>query len=110
VFEEYEDNIQFPIPFVTDYVRYDLDSLEHLRSIGQILYDSLPTRKYLAPEVIQCPYSNCNSVYSYWSALTNMHCPVCRQEIEFGEPTTEKVHINLTGYLLLEDAYITARY
>ncbi|MGB8036333.1 MAG: hypothetical protein WCF03_21155 [Nitrososphaeraceae archaeon] len=37
VSEEYGKNISFPIPYVTDYVQYSLDNLEHLSIIGEIV-------------------------------------------------------------------------
>jgi hypothetical protein len=90
VFEDYNDNIPFPIPFVTDYVRYNLGEIEHLRNIGQMLHDSLPIRKVMPPDGIRCPHANCNAVYSYWSDRINMQCPVCRQTINFKRPVSRK--------------------
>lgn len=90
VFEEFKDNIDFPIPYLTDYVRYQLDNKEHLQKIGQVLKMIMPSR-LMAPDVLQCLHSNCNAVYYFWSVRKPMHCPACRQEITFGEPINRNI-------------------
>lgn len=77
VFEEYDNPICFPIPYLNHFVRYVQDN-EHSRYIGQILKDNMPFQRYIAPDEIHCPYTHCNAVYYYWSIRRRMHCPVCR--------------------------------
>jgi hypothetical protein len=91
VFEEYGKNIHFPIPYVTDYVQYNLDNTEHLRVIGEIVKGSLTTRFYDAP-IIRCP--NCNAVYYYWSSSQQIFCPVCRQSIPNYEERRDRVNLS----------------
>lgn len=83
VFEDYQDNIKFPIPYLDHYVRYSQND-EHSEYIGRILGYNMPFQKFRAPDGIRCPYSNCNAEYSYWSIRTKiMPCPACRQILKF---------------------------
>ncbi|MGC1133578.1 MAG: hypothetical protein WA941_12205 [Nitrososphaeraceae archaeon] len=83
VFEGYDDNVKFPIPYLNHYVRY-LQNDEHSDYIGTILRYNMPVQRLRAPDEIQCPYSNCNAKYFYWSIRTNMMpCPACRQIFSF---------------------------
>jgi hypothetical protein len=49
VFEDYRENIRFPIPYVTDYLQYELNNTEHLRLIGEIVKANLTARINYAP-------------------------------------------------------------
>lgn len=85
VFEEFNKFINFPIPFVSDYVLYNLDNEEHLRFLGslfkqEIVYPS--SAKRLKFRKIVCPYKDCNASYNFWSDTTSINCPVCRREID----------------------------
>ena len=77
--------MDFPIPFVTDYVNYNLDNVEHLRYLSQLFEQEIryPSRiKRIKPQSkIKCPYDDCNATYNYWSQQNNIRCPVCRREI-----------------------------
>jgi len=84
VFEEFGEFIKFPIPFVTDYAQYDLDSVEHLRYYGElfkqrIIYPGNPQR--ILPTKMKCPHQNCNAEYRCWSEIQSLNCPVCRKRI-----------------------------
>jgi hypothetical protein len=68
VFEDYQDNIKFPIPYLDHYVRY-LQNEEHSQYIGKILGYNMPFQRFRSPDHIRCPYSSCNAKYSYWSIL-----------------------------------------
>jgi hypothetical protein len=48
----------------------------------------MPVQKNISPDVIRCPYTHCNAVYSYWSARERMYCPVCRQIFTPGNDVT----------------------
>lgn len=89
VFEEYGHNIHFPIPYVTDYCRYELDNNEFLRYIGDILIGMQPTSR------IRCLF--CHAEYNYWNSEPIEHCPVCRQ------PSTRqrnKIDLRLSNVLI----------
>jgi hypothetical protein len=77
VFEDYEDPIEYPVPYLDHFVRYKQDK-DHSRYIGQILRYNMPIQQAIAPYKIRCPYTHCNAVYSYWSIRNRMHCPACR--------------------------------
>jgi len=87
VFEEFNTFIQFPIPFVTDYVQYELDSIEHLRILGKIFKEKIMYpggQQTIKPtHNVKCPYKDCNAEYRYWSKAQTINCPVCRREIVF---------------------------
>jgi hypothetical protein len=84
VFELFSETIKFPIPYVTDYVRYNLNDAEHVRILGDILEDQFITKKGQRKPVrtIKCPYEKCNATYNYWSESDKINCPVCRQAME----------------------------
>ena len=46
VFEDFSDSVHFPIPFVTDYVNYNLDNVDHLRFLSSLFEQEIqyPTR------------------------------------------------------------------
>lgn len=84
VFEEYRDDIHFPIPYVTDYCQYQIGNNDFLRYIGNTLIGSMlspPHRR--TPQVrIHCHF--CHAEYNYWNDVPIERCPVCRQ------PTTQR--------------------
>lgn len=89
VFEEYGKNIQFPIPFVTDYVQYHLDDVDHLKVLRQIFKERIQypnAQQTVKPErTVKCPWSDCNAEYRYWSTADTINCPVCRRGITFNK-------------------------
>jgi len=93
VFEEFSDFIHFPIPFVTDYVNYNLDDVDHLRFLSQLFQQEIqyPGRvKSIKPySKIKCPYNDCNAVYNYWNQHNDIQCPVCRRRITIN-PSKQK--------------------
>jgi hypothetical protein len=80
VFEEFGSLIRFPIPFVTDYAQYTLESLEHLQYYERIFQERIiyRTNSVLPVPTFQCPYTDCNAIYNCWSIAKKFHCPVCR--------------------------------
>ncbi len=83
VFEKMNEFIDFPIPFVSDYVKYHLENVDHLRTIGAILKERITGRVRKPPHIINCPHKNCNAKYNYWNEdLKEFSCPVCRQAIQ----------------------------
>ena len=89
VFEEYFDPIEFPVPYLNHFVRYRFDN-DHARYIGQIVKDNMPSQKYMAPDVIQCPNPKCNAVFNYWNLWVEMHCPVCTKKIGADQDAMKK--------------------
>ena len=89
VFEEFEKFIQFPTPFVTDYVLYTLDNVEHLQFLGQLFKQEIVSPnspKKLKPiRKIKCPYDDCNAKYTLWSKSAPINCPVCRRGMNITE-------------------------
>jgi hypothetical protein len=83
VLEDYDDNIRFPVPYVSDYVRIELGNAEDIRRIGGITNDYFGTKeRNLSPnDRVSCPHKNCNAVYNYWGLPVELNCPVCRQHI-----------------------------
>ena len=85
VFEEYNDFIQCPIPYVDNYANYTLDSVDHLRFLSDLFKQEIifpGNVKRIKPRAnIKCPHDNCNAVYKYWNENNNFNCPVCRRGI-----------------------------
>jgi hypothetical protein len=86
VFEEYSTPIEFPVPFLNHFIRFRFN-YDHARYIGQIVKDNMPSQKYMAPDVVECPNLRCNAVFNYWSLWYEMHCPVCT--VKFGADQNE---------------------
>lgn len=80
VFEQFNEFINFPIPYVTNYCLYTLEDKGHAQIIGDYLKKLYVLNQILpSPHRIKCGV--CNAEYNYWSNQANIHCPVCRQEI-----------------------------
>lgn len=89
VFESFGETIPFPIPHVTDYVKYDVKNMEHLRTIGKLVGDNPFERSYTGKR-IQCPYETCNAAFWYWSSDEKINCPVCRKPFTIGNPQVKQ--------------------
>lgn len=82
VFEDFKDNIKFPVPFVTDYSQYTLWDTSHLRYFGHLFRNQfIDQRVYYQPKIVTCPYETCNAIYQVWSDSHRFFCPVCRGRI-----------------------------
>lgn len=85
VFEQFNEFIKFPIPFVSDYALYNLDSVEHLQFFGELLKQRImyPSgSRSIRPRKITCPHPKCNAKYNFWSEVESFNCPVCRHGID----------------------------
>lgn len=80
VVEDFTEFIGFPIPYVTDYCRYNIGDKTHLLNIGNYLLSSIsnPQQYHLRPK-IRCTL--CNAEYCVWDTVKTLNCPVCRQNI-----------------------------
>jgi len=80
VLEDFNEFIQFPIPYVSDYCRYNLGNKDHLLNIGNFLNQSIKfPLQYNARSLTRC--SLCNATYCIWDSGKNLNCPVCRRSI-----------------------------
>lgn len=79
VFEKFDEFIDFPIPYVTDYCQYTLEDTEQLRAIGNILETMYQNNTIVnPPRIVKCHL--CNATYRQWnSSQPLIRCPVCRQ-------------------------------
>ena len=84
VFEGVTRSINFPIPFLTDYYRYRLGDPRQIRTIGDILENTLLNSKneIRTPIEITCPH--CRGEFKYWTYTQSMCCPICRRPLELG--------------------------
>ena len=84
VFERVTKSIIFPIPFLTDYYRYRLGDTRQIRTIGDILENTLLNSKneIRTPIEITCPH--CRGQLNYWTYTQSMYCPICRRPMELG--------------------------
>jgi len=80
VYEDFNDFIQFPIPYVTDYCRYSLGNKDHLLNIGSFLQTMVQfPQQYMNKKQTRCQL--CNASYCIWDNEKSLNCPVCRQNI-----------------------------
>ncbi len=95
VFEPTGLNSDFPIPYLTDYVIYDLqvrENFDYIRGIIEgyrrpsytLSFEDERTKRGIPKgKPIICDYGNCGSVYSLHTEVTNFYCPSCRQQLSF---------------------------
>lgn len=82
VFEENGKFTNFPVPYVTDYASYDIDSVEYLRYFGKLLGEQIlnpSATKTIPSQKITCPYTDCNAEFRFWNKAESINCPVCRR-------------------------------
>lgn len=91
VFEDYGNNIDFPIPFLTDYIRYNRKNEEHLNKAGNALKTIFTNEMFLAPDGMTCRNRKCNAEYRYWGVRGILPCPVCRRRFDYGELITRNI-------------------
>lgn len=75
VFEQMDSKINFPIPYVTDYMPYILDgmSFNYIRGIIESHRDGK------IPVGLETKCWNCHSVFSKHHIIGAYYCPVCRK-------------------------------
>lgn len=94
VFEQYGSYIEFPVPYLTDYMLYDLNNRTHFEYVrriiegyGKPLYifplgvDHRTKRNIPIGRWITCPYENCKSSYYPHTEVKTFICPSCRQGV-----------------------------
>jgi len=92
VFEQGSSFVEFPIPYLTDYMIYNLEDQEHfnyVRSIiegyGKPLYifplgvDHRTKRNI--PQGIYVDCNHCHAKYALHTNVTSFCCPSCRQQL-----------------------------
>lgn len=86
VLEEINHITNFPIPYLTDYYQYQLDSKEDRIQIGETMKTIrlISTGNKRVPKNIstKCGHSDCNAVFNLWMRYSNeINCPACRRPI-----------------------------
>lgn len=81
VFEESDKSIKFPIPYVTDFCKFDIEKNEHIQQIGDILDQLYHYDNVVQPENrFKCRH--CNAEFNFWSQeISEINCPVCRETL-----------------------------
>lgn len=94
VFEQAGAYIEFPIPYLTDYMIYNLEDPNHfdyvrdiIEGYGQPLYilplgvDHRTKRNIPTGKLVTCQHINCGSKYLLHTDVESYNCPSCRQQI-----------------------------
>ena len=102
VFEQDSSYIEFPIPYLTDYMIYNLEDPNHfdyvrstIEGYGKPLYilpfgvDHRTKRGIPKGILVTCKYENCRSNYLLHTDVKSFYCPSCRQLIEMSEADLE---------------------
>ena len=77
-------NVEFPIPWLTDYYQYEFDNVSDLQKIGEIIQYYITNGFRKTESWFKCPNKNCNAEYHLWKRYNNyMNCPSCRTQINF---------------------------
>lgn len=94
VFEEDGSYIEFPIPYLTDYMIYNLKDKTHFNYVrdiiegyGKPLYilsldDHRTQRGIPKGTSITCGYDNCGANYLLHTKVSSFYCPSCRQQLQ----------------------------
>jgi hypothetical protein len=94
VFEQDGSHIEFPIPYLTDYMIYNLEDANHFNYVRSIIegyanptyllsfQDTRTQRNIPRGMPLTCPHQNCGSHYSLHTEVKSLSCPSCRQQIE----------------------------
>ena len=83
VFEQENSNVQFPIPYLTDYMIYNLDETTHFNYVRAIIEgyrqpDTLLIKRNLPKgKAVEC--FQCHSKYAMHTDIPTFYCPSCRQ-------------------------------
>jgi len=88
VLENKDCQINYPIPFVSDYYQYELDNVNDLCRIGNIINyqmtNPIGSNQEYKKVTVKCPYEKCNAEFRLWNRYHNqISCPVCRQLISW---------------------------
>jgi len=99
VFEQTGSHIEFPIPYLTDYMLYDLKDKTHFEYVRKVingygkpipilpLLDNHRTKRDIPiGMMVTCQYENCKSIYSLHTRTESFSCPSCRQTLMLQAP------------------------
>jgi len=95
VFEQTDSAIEFPIPYLTDYMIYNLEDAYHFDYVRGIIegyrnlaalfplgVDNRTKRSIPKGIAVTCPHQNCGAHYSMHTDVPSFTCPSCRQPIQ----------------------------
>lgn len=95
VFEQADSYVEFPIPYLTDYMIYDLGDKAHLEYVRKII-DGYGRPLYILPlgvdhrtkreiptgTLVECGNEKCKSSYLLHTDVKSFNCPSCRHSVE----------------------------
>lgn len=106
VFENSRMPIPFPIPYITDYYKYNLNDKSHVHNICNILENRILGKQNDIKNPIEFHCKACNAIYNYWSYPEALNCPVCKAGSKFESETGQLYSLSRkrktklpTGYL-----------
>lgn len=95
VFEQDGAYIEFPIPYLTDYMIYNLGYKDHFNYVRRVIegygriasifplnVDSRTKRDIPHGIPVTCRYRNCMTSFSLHTDIESFCCPSCRQRLE----------------------------
>jgi hypothetical protein len=98
VFEPMNLSIDFPIPYITDYMPYNLEIQEHfdyIRGSMEAYKSPVPIfpvgvegrdKRYVPKGIlVNCPHPNCQLKFHLHTDVPSLYCPSCRQFINRSE-------------------------
>jgi hypothetical protein len=94
VFEQQNANVEFPVPYLTDYVICDLINEDHFNYVREIIQgygkmlpllmfnvDARTYRGIPHGKPVVCRYPDCMSNFSMHTDAQSFYCPSCRQPL-----------------------------
>ena len=95
VFEQDGSNVEFPIPYLTDYMIYNLEDKNHFEYVRSVIkgygkpiprfplnVDHLTKRGIPTGVHVTCSHENCVTSYYLHTDIQSFICPSCRQRTE----------------------------
>jgi len=83
VFEPFQYNVRFPVPFLDHYMLYDIDDVNSMNYIRAIMegYKSLRKKIPQGFADVECPHCGVN--FKLHTQIQEFNCPTCRTGIKF---------------------------
>ena len=93
VFEPFDEDINFVVPYFTHLVKYTPTDIDHIRIIKKMV-ETHGLRPTLGPKhSIQCP--QCQNVFNLLSEIDEFTCPSCRWTLQ----ETKKEKLSLSDFI-----------
>jgi len=85
VFEPFQYNVRFPVPYLNHYVLYDINDIVSMNYIRAIMEGYKSFFRSIPQGLIDVECPHCGINFKLHNQIQEFNCPACRQKIEFTE-------------------------